>query len=58
MLTAPDCFEKKAFAENRQFHVLVDLEAVKHHLEARNGKFGSIMSRIESYFMFYSFLSG
>ena len=46
---------KKGFAENRHFHVSANfmyLEAIKCHFEARNGKFGHILSRIHSYLIF------
>ena len=52
---ARDCFEKKGFAENRHFQGTANfghLEAIKCHFEARNGKFGQILSRIQSYFIF------
>ena len=52
---ARDCFEKKGFAGNRHFQGTANfgyLEAIKCHFEARNGKFGQILSRIQSYFIF------
>ena len=50
-----DCFEKKVFAENRHFQGTANfgyLEAIKCHFEARNRKFGPIVTRIQSCFIF------
>ena len=52
---ARDCFEKKGFAGNRHFQGTSNfgyLEAIKCHYEAINGKFGQILIRIQSYFIF------
>ena len=46
---ARDCFEKKGFAGTANFGYL---EAIKCHFEARKGKFGQILSRIQSNFIF------
>ena len=54
---ARDCFEKKGFAGNHHFQGTANfeyLEAIKCHFEARNGKFGQILRRILSYFIFCS----
>ena len=51
---ARDCFEKKGFAGNRHFQGTANfgyLESIKCHFEARNGKFGQILSRIQSFFL-------
>ena len=50
-----DCFEKKGFAGNRHFQGTANfgyLESIKSHFEARNRKFGQILSRIQSHFIF------
>ena len=52
---ARDCLEKKGFVGNCHFQGTANfgyLEAIKCHFEARNGKFGQILSRIQSYFIF------
>ena len=52
---ARDCFEKKDFAGNHHFQGTANfeyLEAIKYHFDARNGKFGQILRRIQSYFIF------
>ena len=51
---ARDYFEKKGFAGNRHFQGTANfgyLEAIKCHFEARNRKFGRILTRIQSYFI-------
>ena len=53
---AQDCFEKKGFARNRHFQGTANfgyLEAIKCRFEARNRKCGQILTRIQSYFIFY-----
>ena len=58
---AQDSFEKKGFARNCHFQGTANsryLEAIKCHFEGKNGKFGPILSRIQSYFIFFSLQSG
>ena len=57
---ARDCFGKKGFVEKCHFHGKANLgysEAIKCNFEARNGKSGSILNRIQSSFFAHCILS-